>query len=119
MNIPDRWIALLDMLNDKDLATLMRAILHGEEKPTLTGKNQSVADLIYGDIEKAKRNNGYQRKYRSKSDNSLTEILHSSYSKTNVRQPLDVCKTDNNLTVRQEERKESLFRNSSFITHHS
>lgn len=108
MNIPDRWIPLLDMLSDKDLATLMRAILHGEEEPTITGKSQSVADLIYGDIEKAKRNNGYQRKYRSKSDNSLTEILHTSYSKTNVRQLLDVCKTDNNLTVRQEERKEGV-----------
>ena len=108
MNIPDRWIPLLDMLSDKDLATLMRAILHGEEEPTITGKSQSVADLIYGDIEKAKRNNGYQRKYRSKSDNSLTEILQPSYSKTNVRQLLDVCKTDNNLTVRQEERKEGV-----------
>ena len=68
MNIPDRWMPLLDMLSDKDFATLMRAILHGEEKPTLTGKNQSVADLIYSDIAKTKYFAEAKRKSRKKFD---------------------------------------------------
>ena len=68
MNIPDRWIPLLDMLSDKDLATLMRAILHGEEEPTITGKSQSVADLIYGDIAKTKYFAEAKRKSRKKFD---------------------------------------------------
>lgn len=93
MNIPDRWIPLLDMLSDKDLATLMRAILHGEEKPTLTGKNQSVADLIYGDIAKTKYFAEAKRKSRKKFG-----------GQTIVKEMSNDCQT----IVKQEERKEGV-----------
>lgn len=103
MNIPDRWIALLDMLSDKDLATLMRAILHGEEEPTLTGKNQSVADLIYGDIAKTKYFAEAKRKSRKKFD-----------SQTNVKEMSNDCQRDvkemsidSQTNVKQEEKREA------------
>lgn len=104
MNIPDRWIPLLDMLSDKDLATLMRAILHREEKPTLAGKNQSVADLIYGDIAKTKYFAEAKRKSRKKFD-----------SQTNVKEMSNDCQRDvkemsidSQTNVKQEERKEGV-----------
>lgn len=103
MNIPDRWIPLLDMLSDKDLATLMRAILHGEEEPTLTGKNQSVADLIYGDIAKTKYFAEAKRKSRKKFD-----------SQTNVKEMSNDCQRDvkemsidSQTNVKQEEKREA------------
>lgn len=104
MNIPDRWIPLLDMLSDKDLATLMRAILHGEEKPTLTGKNQSVADLIYGDIAKTKYFAEAKRKSRKKFDSQTIVKEMSNDCQRDVKE----MSIDGQTNVKQEERKEGV-----------
>ena len=104
MNIPDRWIPLLDMLSDKDLATLMRAILHREEKPTLTGKNQSVADLIYGDIAKTKYFAEAKRKSRKKFDGQTIVKEMSNDCQRNVKE----MSIDSQTNVKQEERKEGV-----------
>ena len=91
MNIPDRWIPLLDTLNDKDLATLIRAILHNEDEPTVSKKNQAIIHSIYSDLSKVKRNNEYQKKFHSKSYNNLNLILEKDL---------------NNIRLRQEEKRE-------------
>lgn len=104
MNIPDRWIPLLDMLSDKGLATLMRAILHGEEKPTLTGKNQSVADLIYGDITKTKYFAEAKRKSRKKFDSQTIVKEMSNDCQRDVKE----MSIDGQTNVKQEERKEGV-----------
>ena len=92
MNIPDRWIPLLDTLNDKDLATLIRAILHNEDEPTVSKKNQAIIHSIYSDLSKVKRNNEYQKKFHSKSYNNLNLILEKDL---------------NNIRLRQEEKREA------------
>lgn len=102
MNIPDRWIPLLDMLSDKDLATLMRAILHGEEEPTLAGKNQSVADLIYSDIAKAKYFAEAKRKSRKKFDGQTIVKEMSNDCQRDVKE----MSIDSQTNVKQEEKKE-------------
>lgn len=92
MNIPDRWIPLLDTLNDKDLATLIRAILHNEDEPTVSKKNQAIIHSIYSDLSKVKRNNEYQKKFHSKSYNNLNLILEKDL---------------NNIRLKQEEKREA------------
>ena len=92
MNIPERWIPLLDTLNDKDLATLIRAILHNEDEPTVSKKNQAIIHSIYSDLSKVKRNNEYQKKFHSKSYNNLNLILEKDL---------------NNIRLRQEEKREA------------
>lgn len=104
MNIPDRWIPLIDMLSDKDLATLMRAILHREEKPTLAGKNQSVADLIYGDIAKTKYFAEAKRKSRKKFDGQTIVKEMSNDCQRDVKE----MSIDSQTNVKQEERKEGV-----------
>lgn len=104
MNIPDRWIPLLDMLSDKDLATLMRAILHGEQEPTITGKSQSVADLIYGDIAKTKYFAEAKRKSRKKFDGQTIVKEMSNDCQRDVKEMSNDCQTN----VKQEERKEGV-----------
>ncbi len=103
MNIPDRWIPLLDMLSDKDLATLMRAILHGEEKPALTGKNQSVADLIYSDISKTKYFAEAKRKSRKKFDGQTIVKDMSNDCQSDVKE----MSIDSQTNVKQEEKREA------------
>lgn len=95
-NIPDRWIPLLDTLSDKEFATLMRAVLHGEAIPTLTGKNQPIANVIYADIAKANYQKNAMRKSRKKINSELTVNL-------TVNQPL----INSELTVKQEEKREA------------
>lgn len=104
MNIPDRWIPLLDMLSDKDLATLMRAVLHGEEEPTLAGKNQSVADLIYGDIAKTKYFAEAKRKSRKRFDGQTIVKEMSNDCQRDVKE----MSIDSQTNVKQEERKEGV-----------
>ena len=103
MNIPDRWIPLLDMLSDKDLATLMRAILHGEEEPTITGKSQSVADLIYGDIAKTKYFAEAKRKSRKKFDGQTIVKEMSNDCQRDVKE----MSIDSQTIVKQEEKREA------------
>lgn len=103
MNIPDRWIPLLDMLSDKDLATLMRAILHGEEEPTITGKSQSVADLIYGDIAKTKYFAEAKRKSRKKFDGQTNVKEMSNECQRDVKE----MSIDSQTNVKQEEKREA------------
>ena len=46
-NISDRWIPLLDTLSDKEFATLMRAVLHGEVANNLTSdKGRTGAEIV-------------------------------------------------------------------------
>ena len=92
MNIPDRWIAKLDMLPPKDFKTLVMAILRDESEPEITLKYQPIANDIYIDIRRLKRDSEYQKKRRSKSD-----------CQTTVRRLSDDCQT----TVRQEEKREA------------
>lgn len=95
-NIPDRWIPLLDTLSDKEFATLMRAVLHGEDVPELTAKNQPIANVIYADIAKANYQKNAMRKSRKKINSELTVNL-------TVNQPL----INSELTVKQEEKREA------------
>lgn len=104
MNFPERWIPLLDMLSNKDLATLMRAILHGEEKPALTGKNQSVADLIYSDISKTKYFAEAKRKSRKKFDGQTIVKEMSNNCQSDVKE----MSIDSQMNVKQEEKKEGV-----------
>ena len=104
MNIPDRWTPLLDMLSDKDLATLMRAILHREQKPTLAGKSQSVADLIYSDIAKTKYFAEAKRKSRKKFDGQTIVKEMSNDCQRDVKE----MSIDSQTNVKQEERKEGV-----------
>lgn len=66
MNIPDRWIAKLDMLPPKDFKTLVMAILRDESEPEITGKLQYIATDIYVDRKRAECHKLIVRKARNK-----------------------------------------------------
>ena len=66
MNIPDRWIAKLDMLPPKDFKTLVMAILRDESEPEITGKLQYIATDIYVDRKRAEYHKLIVRKARNK-----------------------------------------------------
>ena len=88
MNIPDRWIAKLDMLPPKDFKTLVMAILRDESEPEITLKYQPIANDIYIDIRRLKRDSEYQKKRRSKSDCQTTVRRLSDKKRKEKRLPL-------------------------------
>lgn len=100
MNIPDRWIAKLDMLPPKDFKTLVMAILRDESEPEITGKLQYIATDIYVDRKRAEYHKLIVRKARSK----VTET-----SLLNHRDSHSDCHGDSHkqVTVIQEEKREA------------
>lgn len=84
MNIPDRWIAKLDMLPPKDFKTLMMAILRDESEPEITDKLQFIASDIYADIKQLQQTSERVKKSRSKRYSNVTvtvtETLQKHYS---------------------------------------
>ncbi len=84
MNIPERWIAKLDMLPPKDFKTLMMAILRDESEPEITDKLQFIASDIYADIKQLQQTSERVKKSRSKRYSNVTvtvtETLQKHYS---------------------------------------
>ena len=101
MNIPDRWIAKLDMLPPKDFKTLVMAILRNESEPEITEKLQFIASDIYADIKQLQQTSERVRKSRSQRYSNVTvtvtETLRKRYSNSY-----------SNVTETKEERKEGV-----------
>lgn len=100
MNIPDRWIAKLDMLPPKDFKTLVMAILRDESEPEITGKLQYIATDIYVDRERAE----YHKLIVRKARNKVTETSLLNHSVSHGDGHGDSHKQ---VTVIQEEKREA------------
>lgn len=100
MNIPDRWIPLLDMLPPKDFKTLMMAILRDESEPEITGKLQYIATDIYVDLKRAE----YHKLIVRKSRNKVTETSLLNHGDSHSDRHRDSHKQ---VTVIQEEKREA------------
>ena len=100
MNIPDRWIAKLDMLPPKDFKTLVMAILRDESEPEITGKLQYIATDIYVDRKRAK----YHKLIVRKARNKVTETSLLNHSVSHGDGHGDSHKQ---VTVIQEEKREA------------
>lgn len=96
MNIPERWIAKLDMLPPKDFKTLVMAILRDESEPEITGKLQYIATDIYVDRKRAEYHKLIVRKARNKV--TETSLLNHSDSHSDRHKQV---------TVIQEEKREA------------
>lgn len=81
MNIPDRWIAKLDMLPPKDFKTLMMAILRDESEPEITDKLQFIASDIYADIKQLQQTSERVKKSRSKRYSNVTVTVTETLQK--------------------------------------
>lgn len=99
MNIPDRWIAKLDMLPPKDFKTLVMAILRDESEPEITGKLQYIATDIYVDRKRAEYHKLIVRKARNKV--TKTSLLNHSDSHGDGHSD-----SHKQVTVIQEEKRE-------------
>lgn len=100
MNIPDRWIAKLDMLPPKDFKTLVMAILRDESEPEITGKLQYIATDIYVDRKRAE----YHKLIARKARNKVTETSLLNHSVSHGDGHGDSHKQ---VTVIQEEKREA------------
>lgn len=100
MNIPDRWIAKLDMLPPKDFKTLVMAILRDESEPEITGKLQYIATDIYVDRKRAE----YHKLIVRKARNKITETSLLNHSVSHGDGHGDSHKQ---VTVIQEEKREA------------
>lgn len=100
MNIPDRWIAKLDMLPPKDFKTLVMAILRDESEPEITGKLQYIATDIYVDRKRAE----YHKLIVRKARNKVTETSLLNHSDSHGDGHGDSHKQ---VTVIQEEKREA------------
>ena len=100
MNIPDRWIAKLDMLPPKDFKTLVMAILRDESEPEITGKLQYIATDIYVDRKRAE----YHKLIVRKAKNKVTETSLLNHSVSHGDGHGDSHKQ---VTVIQEEKREA------------
>lgn len=100
MNIPDRWIAKLDMLPPKDFKTLVMAILRDESEPEITGKLQYIATDIYVDRKRAE----YHKLIVRKARNKVTETSLLNHSDSHGDGHSDSHKQ---VTVIQEEKREA------------
>lgn len=100
MNIPDRWIAKLDMLPPKDFKTLVMAILRDESEPEITGKLQYIATDIYVDRKRAEYHKLIVRKARNKV--TETSLLNHSVSHGDGH-----GNSHKQVTVIQEEKREA------------
>ena len=100
MNIPDRWIAKLDMLPPNDFKTLVMAILRDESEPEITGKLQYIATDIYVDRKRAE----YHKLIVRKARNKVTETSLLNHSVSHGDSHGDSHKQ---VTVIQEEKREA------------
>lgn len=100
MNIPDRWIAKLDMLPPNDFKTLVMAILRDESEPEITGKLQYIATDIYVDRKRAE----YHKLIVRKARNKVTETSLLNHSVSHGDGHGDSHKQ---VTVIQEEKREA------------
>lgn len=100
MNIPDRWIAKLDMLPPKDFKTLVMAILRDESEPEITEKLQFVASDIYADIKQLQQTSERVRKSRSKRYSNVTVTVTETLQKHNSN-------GYSNVTETKEEKREA------------
>lgn len=100
MNIPDRWIAKLDMLPPKDFKTLVMAILRDESEPEITGKLQYIATDIYVDRKRAE----YHKLIVREARNKVTETSLLNHSVSHGDGHGDSHKQ---VTVIQEEKREA------------
>lgn len=100
MNIPDRWIAKLDMLPPKDFKTLVMAILRNESEPEITGKLQYIATDIYVDRKRAEYHKLIVRKARNKVIETSLLNLSDSHSDGH-------SDSHKQVTVIQEEKREA------------
>lgn len=100
MNIPDRWIAKLDMLPPNDFKTLVMAILRDESEPEITGKLQYIATDIYVDRKRAEHHKLIVRKARNKV--TETSLLNHSVSHGDGHGD-----SHKQVTVIQEEKREA------------
>lgn len=100
MNIPDRWIAKLDMLPPKDFKILVMAILRNESEPEITGKLQYIATDIYVDRKRAE----YHKLIVRKARNKVTETSLLNHSDSHSDGHSDSHKQ---VTVIQEEKREA------------
>ena len=108
MNIPDRWIAKLDMLPPKDFKILVMAILRNESEPEITGKLQYIATDIYVDRKRAEYHKLIVRKARNKvTETSL--LNHSDSLSDGHSDSLSDGHSDSHkqVTVIQEEKREA------------
>lgn len=101
MNIPDRWIAKLDMLPPKDFKILVMAILRNESEPEITEKLQFIASDIYADIKQLQQTSERVRKSRSQRYSNVTVTVTETLRKRNSN-------SYGNVTETKEERKEGV-----------
>lgn len=101
MNIPDRWIAKLDMLPPKDFKILVMAILRNESEPEITEKLQFIASDIYADIKQLQQTSERVRKSRSQRYSNVTVTVTETLQKHNGN-------SYSNVTETKEERKEGV-----------
>lgn len=100
MNIPDRWIAKLDMLPPKDFKTLVMAILRNESEPEITEKLQFIASDIYADIKQLQQTSERVRKSRSQRYSNVTVTVTETLLKHNSN-------GYSNVTETKEEKREA------------
>lgn len=100
MNIPDRWIAKLDMLPPKDFKTLVMAILRNESEPEITEKLQFIASDIYADIKQLQQTSERVRKSRSQRYSNVTVTVTETLQKHNSN-------GYSNVTETKEEKREA------------
>lgn len=100
MNIPDRWIAKLDMLPPKDFKILVMAILRNESEPEITEKLQFIASDIYTDIKQLQQTSERVRKSRSQRYSNVTVTVTETLQKHNGN-------SYSNVTETKEEKREA------------
>lgn len=100
MNIPDRWIAKLDMLPPKDFKILVMAILRNESEPEITEKLQFIASDIYADIKQLQQTSERVRKSRSQRYSNVTVTVTETLLKHNSN-------GYSNVTETKEEKREA------------
>lgn len=91
--IPDRWLDKLDNLPARDFKILLSAIFKGEGEPEISVKYQHIADEIFTEIVRMRKQKQATQKCRGKHYGDITVILQSYYS---------------NITVTEDEKKEKV-----------
>ena len=91
--IPDRWFDKLDNLPARDFKILLSAIFKGEDEPEISVKYQHIADEIFTEIDRMRKQKQATQKCRGKHYGDITVRLQSYYS---------------NITVTEEEKKEKV-----------
>lgn len=91
--IPDRWLDKLNNLPARDFKILLSAIFKGEDEPEISVKYQHIADEIFTEIDRMRKQKQATQKCRGKHYCDITVRLQSYYS---------------NITVTEDEKKEKV-----------